>query len=104
RRVLTYLVRPETQAAQALAVARATAPGARDPELCLLPYYRYTAEELRWDWPPTRPGDDGAEPDPNRVPQLAERTIERNFLACDWDGLGLYSLGVRTTALRLELL
>ena len=102
--MLTYLVRPEIEAAHALAVARAAAPGARGPELCLLPYYRYTAQELRWDWPPTRPGDDGAEPDANRVPQLAERAIERNFLACAWDGLGLYSLGVRTTALRLELL
>ena len=102
--MLTYLVRPVTQAAQALAVARAAAPGARDPELCLLPYYRYTAEELRWDWPPTRPGDDSADPDAIRAPQLAERTIERNFLACAWDGLGLYSIGVRTTTLRLELL
>jgi len=102
RRVLTYLVRPRTDATAALAVARTTAPAARDPELCLLPYYRYTAEELRWDWPPLPPGADPL--DPIRVPELAERAIERNFLACAWDGLGLYSIGVRTTALRLELL
>jgi predicted RNA-binding Zn-ribbon protein involved in translation (DUF1610 family) len=102
RRVLTHLVRPKTDAAAALRTARAAAPAAHAPELCLLPYYRYTAEELRWNWPPLAPGQDPA--DPLRVPELAERAIERNFLACAWDGLGLYSMGVRTTALRLELL
>ncbi len=104
RRVLTHLVRPRTDTRHALDLARASAPGARDPELWLLPYYRYTAEELRWEWPPLPPGHDADAPDPDRVPELAERTIERNFLACEWDGLGLYSLGVRTSALRLELL
>jgi hypothetical protein len=99
---MTYVVRAKTDAARALALAREVAPSARDPELWLLPYYRYTAEELRWQWPPAPAGDESADPDPTRVPELVEGAIERNFLACAWDGLGLYSMGVRTTALRLE--
>jgi predicted RNA-binding Zn-ribbon protein involved in translation (DUF1610 family) len=103
RRVMTYVARAKTPAEHALALARAVASAARDPEPWLLPYYRYTAEELRWQWPPLPPGQEHAQPDPTRVPQLVEAAIERNFLACAWDGLGLYSMGVRTTALRLEL-
>jgi predicted RNA-binding Zn-ribbon protein involved in translation (DUF1610 family) len=102
RRVMTYVARPKSELAHALALARERAPGARDPELWLLPYYRYTAEELRWQWPPAPVGEESADPDPARVPELVEGVIERNFLACPWDGLGLYSMGVRTTALRLE--
>lgn len=34
---------------------------------------------------------------------LNDRYIEKNFLACDLDGSGLYSLGVRPSVLRLEL-
>lgn len=34
---------------------------------------------------------------------LNDRYIEKNFLACDLDGAGLYSLGVRPAVLRLEL-
>ncbi len=34
---------------------------------------------------------------------LNDRYIEKNFLACDLDGTGLYSLGVRPSVLRLEL-
>jgi predicted RNA-binding Zn-ribbon protein involved in translation (DUF1610 family) len=103
RRIMTYVVRAKTDPARALALAREKAPGARDPELWLLPYYRYTAEELRWQWPPAPVGEESADPDPARVAELVESVIERNFLACPWDGLGLYSMGVRTTALRLEL-
>lgn len=103
RRVLTYWVRPRGDARSALELARSAAPGARDPELWLLPYYRYTAEALGWEWPPIPPGREH-DPDLLRTPELVEHAVERNFLACAWDGLGLYSMGVRTTALRLELL
>jgi DNA-directed RNA polymerase subunit RPC12/RpoP len=34
---------------------------------------------------------------------LNDRYIEKNFLACDLQGVGLYSLGVRPAVLRLEL-
>ena len=34
---------------------------------------------------------------------LNDRYIEKNFLACDLKGLGLYSLGVRPAVLKLEL-
>src|SRR5262249_15878882 len=67
-----------------------------------LPYYRYTAEELRWQWP-MRWGGAGMEPDCGATAELGERAVERNFLACAWDGLGMYSLGVRAGTLRLAL-
>jgi DNA-directed RNA polymerase subunit RPC12/RpoP len=35
--------------------------------------------------------------------QLADRYIEKNFIACNLQGEGLYSLGLRPAALRLEL-
>lgn len=35
--------------------------------------------------------------------QLAERYLEKNFLACSLSGMGIYSLGVRTSALALRL-
>ncbi|MCC6346775.1 MAG: hypothetical protein IT388_06255 [Nitrospirales bacterium] len=35
--------------------------------------------------------------------QLAERYLEKNFLACSLSGGGIYSLGVRTSALALRL-
>jgi LSD1 subclass zinc finger protein len=34
---------------------------------------------------------------------LNDRYVEKNFLACDLQGVGLYSLGVRPAVLRLEL-
>ena len=34
---------------------------------------------------------------------LHDRYIEKNFLACDLHGLGLYSLGIRPSVLRLQL-
>ena len=39
---------------------------------------------------------------PGKV-QLADRYVEKNFIACDLHGEGLYSLGLRPTVLRLEL-
>ncbi|MCL5024378.1 MAG: hypothetical protein M1497_13630 [Nitrospirae bacterium] len=35
---------------------------------------------------------------------LNDRYIEKNFLACDLHGIGIYSLGIRPAVLRLELL
>lgn len=35
---------------------------------------------------------------------LNDRYIEKNFLACDMTGVGLYSLGIRPAVLKLELL
>jgi len=35
--------------------------------------------------------------------QIADRYVEKNFIACNMHGEGLYSLGLRPTVLRLEL-
>jgi DNA-directed RNA polymerase subunit RPC12/RpoP len=102
RHVFTYWVPPRVNASRARAVARGARPGARDPQLCFLPYYRFTAQELRWEWP-APPGSTATERDPAVMPVFAERAIERNFIGCRWDGFGLYSIGVRTSALRLSL-
>jgi hypothetical protein len=102
RHVLTCFVPPRTAAAAALATARGAGPGAHDPVLSFVPYYRFTAEELRWQWP-LRPGPMGLEPDESAPAEFGERVVERSFLACAWDGLGLYSIGVRAGVLRLAL-
>jgi predicted RNA-binding Zn-ribbon protein involved in translation (DUF1610 family) len=102
RHVFTYWVPPRVSASRAVAVARAAGAGARDPQLRFLPYYRFTAQELRWEWP-AQPGSSATERDPVATPVFAERAVERNFIGCDWDGFGLYSIGVRTSVLRLSL-
>jgi hypothetical protein len=40
--------------------------------------------------------------EPGKV-QLADRYVEKNFIACNLHGEGLYSLGLRPTVLRLQL-
>lgn len=102
RHVLTYHVIPQCDAARSLVTARAASPGAHRPTLSFLPYYRFTADELRWQWP-MRPGPTGLEPDCAADPELAERAVARTFLGCRWDGLDLYSIGARAAALRLAL-
>ncbi len=46
--------------------------------------------------------DRSEDAEPAKV-QLADRYIEKNFIACDLHGEGLYSLGLRPAVLRLEL-
>jgi len=102
-RVLAFHVRPRLDERDVLAIARGVAPTVGDARLYFLPYYRFTAEEFRWVIPDAV-GGDAQPPDLERSGlDLEERHVERNFLACAWDGLGLYSLGVRPDALRLSL-
>ncbi len=49
-----------------------------------------------WDTTPGTPGG------LNRV-RLLNQYVEKNFIGCSLDGVGLYSLGVRPSVLRLEL-
>jgi predicted RNA-binding Zn-ribbon protein involved in translation (DUF1610 family) len=101
-RVLAFHVPPRLDERGMLAIARGLAPTVADARLYFLPYYRFTAEEFRWVIPAA--GGDEQPPDLERSGlDLEERHVERNFLACAWDGLGLYSLGVRPGALRLSL-
>jgi DNA-directed RNA polymerase subunit RPC12/RpoP len=128
-RVLSYAVMPQLDGRDAFAIARFAepAPGTPfrfgEPRLHFLPYYRFRAIELRWQrsdpgppsveyYPETREQyapaisiarvlEDLA-PDPEEV-ELGERHVEKNFLAIDSPLSELYSLGLRTTTLRLSL-
>lgn len=128
-RVLSYFVAPRVDRSSAISVARFAESQNRGPlregetRLLFLPYYRLTALDLRWQRPERKPPILEEEPDLDRDPdyrmakivaklaeqELAEemecqdRAIERNFLAIDLPATGLYSLGMRPNALRLEL-
>jgi len=131
RRVLSYVVRPRIDAAEAAQIAAfAGAAGVVDarrrgtsPRLVFVPYYRLCAEEAFWrrervSRPPRavdlEPGDLGEQlvrivtggaraREAEHALTLASRTIERSFLARDAGGLASWSLGVRSGVLRLEL-
>jgi len=128
-RVLSYFVSPKVDGAAALSAARFAEPPeagptrAAEPRLFFLPYYRLTGTDVRWQRPERRPtpppdyteanaGSDSlvisliaraAERDQLEEIECRDRAIERNFLALDVSGVGLYSLGIRPNALRLEL-
>jgi len=128
-RVLSYFISPKIDAALAVSIARfAQRPDAGpirtgEARLLFLPYYRMTGTDVRWQRPepePRRPadyteanaGNDSlvttliaalAERDLVDEIECRDRAIERNFLALGRPGVGLYSLGMRPDALRLEL-
>lgn len=131
--LLSYSIAPTVDAREAgraaLAACEATGEraGVRDATLWLVPYYRMTGHDLRWEWGATererqdRVDDSEArlvarvmphwapvrEPElgeTQRKLQLRDRYIEKTFLACASEGLALpVSLGLRATVLRLEL-
>jgi hypothetical protein len=129
-RVLAYHVRPRVEAQGALATARFAEPTEKGPvrvdrpRLFFLPYYRFRALEFRWQRPDPQPrplevespeasGDyrpaisieavlADLSPGPDDV-EFRERHVERNFLAVDFPGIELHSLGLRPTALKLSL-
>jgi DNA-directed RNA polymerase subunit RPC12/RpoP len=127
-RVLSYFVAPRVEAAAATSAARRAQEGpgplrTGEARLFFLPYYRFTATDVRWQRPepeppepPPEPGDGEsasspavdllirrlAERDPDEI-ECDDRAIERNFTAVALPGLSLYSLGMRPSALRLEL-
>jgi DNA-directed RNA polymerase subunit RPC12/RpoP len=128
-RVLSYFVAPRVQAAPAASAARRAQEEGRGPlrtgeaRLFFLPYYRFTATDVRWQRPEPEPpepapqpgdGEFGSSPvidllirrlaerDPDEI-ECDDRVIERNFIALALPGLSLYSQGMRPSALRLEL-
>jgi DNA-directed RNA polymerase subunit RPC12/RpoP len=132
REALSYRIAPRVSAAEAISLCRfADAAAGNDaqrsePVLCLVPYYRLTGSELRWTpAPPPHETDPElgdlvedfnlqlarlaltlARAEERSGPEdvaIAARALEKNFVACELDGLGMYSLGVRPSVLRLEL-
>jgi DNA-directed RNA polymerase subunit RPC12/RpoP len=129
RRVLRWVIRPRTTALEArklASFARGAGGVSRGaPRLVFVPYYRLTADELFWRRERVRRVDRACDPqasldestrllrslgggapilDGEYEIDLASRTIERSFLACDdLAALASWSLGVRTGVLRLEL-
>ena len=128
-RVLSYAVMPRLEGRDAFAIARFAEPPSGtplrvgEPRLYFLPYYRFRAIELRWQrydatpppveyLPETReqyaPAISIANvlaelaPDPEEV-ELREHHVEKNFLAIRSPLPEIYSLGLRTTTLRLSL-
>ncbi len=90
------------------------------PQLYFLPYYRLTGHDLRWIAPPKNQAALEAlppalrqaileHPDHHRKstgvgkPEFRDRYVEKSFLACQLPGMGLHSLGVRPSVLRLNL-
>lgn len=128
--VLAYTVAPRVDAPGAFGIARFAEPADAgptrfsEPRLCFLPYYRFRAIELRWQRPEPAPRpleidrpDSSSDyrpaisieqvladlaPGPDDV-EFRERHIEKNFLALEFPGIELYSLGSRATALKLSL-
>jgi DNA-directed RNA polymerase subunit RPC12/RpoP len=131
--LLSYAIAPTVDAREAARAAAYACQAAgrparvRDATLWLIPYYRMTGHDLRWEWARTqREARDATDPtearlwarvlphgmavgvpdldDDVRQLQLHDRYIEKSFLACDSEGLGVpLSLGLRPAVLRLEL-
>jgi predicted RNA-binding Zn-ribbon protein involved in translation (DUF1610 family) len=128
-RVLAYQIAPSVPPGEARSLVRfAQANDGRAevgiPQLHLFPYYRLTGLEIRWK-SPEEPRDDSlarhiaALPEAARIaaqtaaarkrltkgaPIFEGRWFERTVSACAAaDGLVSYSLGVRTSVLRLDL-
>ena len=92
-------------------------------QLYFIPYYRFTGHDFRWEEaPPSPKGDTIRGPQSSYTTILTtaalgkagllgkaskaifrDRYVEKNFLACNLYGVGLYSLGIRPAVLRLEL-
>src|SRR2546428_868401 len=103
-RVLAFHVTPRLEERAALEIARTHAARVTDAQLYFLPYYRFTGEEFRWEMADREAAEQPPDLEAGGAPlELEERCLERNFLACAWDGLNLYSLGVRPGVLRLAL-
>ena len=131
--LLSYSIAPTVNLREAARTAAyeceaAGRPGrVREARLWLIPYYRMTGHDLRWEWttderesgeavddaearlwarvmPRGMPAEPSRPDADLRRLQLRERHIEKSFLACEVEGLALpVSLGLRPTVLRLQL-
>lgn len=127
KQVLSYAVLPRPDAepavAEALADQNATAPyRIVRRQIYFIPYYRLTGQELRWEKEPQAPDFPAlAHLDYSQIAAvlaaargagklrvrekvvLKDRHVEKNFVACPLQGVGVYSLGIRPAVLRLSL-
>jgi hypothetical protein len=102
--MLAFHVAPRLEERAAIEIARTLAARVTDPQLYFLPYYRFTGEEFRWETAERGPAEQPPDLEAHDAPlELEERCVERNFLGCAWDGLNVYSLGVRPGVLKLAL-
>lgn len=131
RRVLSYFIPPKLDAGHALAMARQAHStngwdtGSVEPRIYFVPYYRMTGSEFRWE--KVRSPREERHGLADFVPQVrspaarialvasglinpveeriefGHRLIEKSFVAREIPELGVYSLGVRSEVLRLEL-
>jgi hypothetical protein len=93
-------------------------------QLYFIPYYRLSGHDFSWQMaspkpepekkrtlqpvktPPSKPKTkelEGPFLAINEETEFRDRYVEKNFLACDLEGFGMYSLGIRPAVLRLEL-
>jgi DNA-directed RNA polymerase subunit RPC12/RpoP len=127
KQVLSYAIPPTLTVQGAVAIMSAAHQQKGSPyrivhsQLYFLPYYRLTGHDFLWEWvPPSGERLEGVQGDDEEsrfrdwqrqrsflrgdgVIQFRDRYIEKNFLACDLYGAGVYSLGVRPSVLRLRL-
>jgi DNA-directed RNA polymerase subunit RPC12/RpoP len=126
---LSYSIAPRLERERAIATARFAEPAdggafrTGDARLYFVPYYRFTASDLRWQRPqPHRDqerqkfrqsgesGTAGADFSSITIPleqqprpEFHDHFVEKNFVAGAVPSLGVYSLGVRPSVLRLAL-
>jgi DNA-directed RNA polymerase subunit RPC12/RpoP len=138
KRVLSFFVSPRVTGGDALSAARfaASAGGEAvrcdEPRLCFVPYYRFVADEYRWqECGEPEPAEERAFAETAASPRVASirwsrhapalqkivglatrvqaeiefvgRRVERSFVACAARGFGGASLGMRSEVLALEL-
>jgi len=123
KQVLSYAVTPKHAAQRAVAVTLATYRQNGVPcrvvqlQLYFIPYYRLTGHDFCWETvPPSKEEQEELlginEGTPvfvrlverkEETVQFRDRYVEKNFVACDLVGAGLYSLGIRPAVLRLGL-
>ncbi|MGH7859697.1 MAG: hypothetical protein ACREQY_20410 [Candidatus Binatia bacterium] len=130
KQVLSYWIPPKLAGPTAVQIARFAEPHAAGPvratdvKLYLVPYYRLTGHDFRWTRERVKPEPDSAIPfrpmgegsagvdfsslsiafgAEREEVRFQDRHVEKNFIACDLQAFGPYSLGVRPSVLRLEL-
>ncbi|MFO0754406.1 MAG: hypothetical protein U0411_13915 [Thermodesulfovibrionales bacterium] len=103
KQVLSYYVEPKADRHRGAAAVLTARKGREEDSchiagmrLCFIPYYRLSGHDLRWERAAEGDEAEGAD-----FP--ADRYLEKNFLACSLEGRGIYSLGVRPSALALRL-
>jgi DNA-directed RNA polymerase subunit RPC12/RpoP len=125
KQILSYAISPKVERHDAVAQAqlayeeRSMPCCVRTARLYFIPYYRLTGHDLRWVQVASSAERRALstsllqsimeQPEARQTfrepckPQLHDRYIEKNFIACPMPGAGLHSLGIRPAVLRLEL-